>query len=171
MPQHKASLDLHVCVDRPSRFVDVMAAVGGDCFIFQWEAMEGLDSAVQLAEKVVKAGMKCGISINPCTSVDDIFPLLERGLIDVVDILAVEPGFGGQRFQTIALSKIRSLKVWRELNSSLPFDIMVDGGINEETVADVFRAGADIMVAGTYLFRHPTGIETGASTLTQTTTV
>jgi ribulose-phosphate 3-epimerase len=144
-----------------------MAAAGGGCFIFQWEAMDGLDSAIRLSEKVVKSGMHCGISINPSTSIEDICPLLERGLIHVVDILAVEPGFGGQRFQKAALSKIRSLKVWRDWKSPHAFDIMVDGGINQETVADVVKAGADVLVAGTYLFRHPAGIETGVSTLSR----
>jgi ribulose-phosphate 3-epimerase len=170
-----AILDLHMCVDRPERYVKAMAEAGGDRFIFQWEAMkclaedgsdgrplDHLNKAVQLAKAVHEAGMKCGVSINPGTNETEIYPLLETGMVDLIDVLAVEPGFGGQRFQANALEKIETLKHWRQKNF-VSFDILVDGGINNETAPAVIDAGADILVAGTYLFHHPEGIGAGVS--------
>jgi ribulose-phosphate 3-epimerase len=159
-----ATLDLHVCVDRPARYILPMARAGANRFIFQWEAMGSLDTAMGVAQQVVNAGMKCGISLNPETSVNEIYPLLQAGLLDVVDLLAVEPGFGGQMFQRIVLEKIRTLKHWRE-KAALTFDIMVDGGVNDATVGEITRAGADILVSGSFLFMHPKGIQGGMEAL------
>lgn len=156
-------LDLHICVERPARYVQAMKEAGGSTFIFQWEAVkggdtgkeEGLEAALKIARAVVKSGMNCGISINPSTRVEDIYPLLQSGLIAVVDILAVEPGFGGQRFQESAIEKIKSLTEFRESVSDkngCSFEIMVDGGINKDTAR--WTVDADILVAGTYLFNR-----------------
>jgi ribulose-phosphate 3-epimerase len=171
-----AVLDLHMCVDRPLRYVKAMAEAGGDRLIFQWEAiltgsgefsgeMSELERAKHLAEAVAASGMSCGVSINPGTNVESIYPLLETGLIDLVDILAVEPGFGGQAFQHRALQKVMDLRKWRE-QSGLQFDILVDGGINQQTAASVLEAGADILVAGTFLFKHPRGLSAALLELT-----
>ena len=147
-----------------------MADAGATRFIFQWEAMEGnsadarFDAATQLANTVVRTGMKCGISINPNTPYNDILPLLETGVIDVVDCLSVNPGFGGQSFQEATLEKIRGLAEWR-INTSLKFQIMCDGGVNTETARAITQAGADILVAGTSLFRHPYGLTHGLNEL------
>ena len=162
--QHRASLDLHMCVVRPSRFVETMAALGVDCFIFQWEAMRDLTEAKELAVRIVESGLECGVSINPATRVDELFPLLEAGTVSVVDVLAVEPGFGGQTFQNSVLQKIQTLRSWRDDVQST-FAIMVDGGVNKSTAAQILDAGADILVAGTYLFRHSDGIGKGAGVL------
>jgi ribulose-phosphate 3-epimerase len=104
----------------------------------------------------------CGISISPSTDVNEIVPLLKSGLVSVVDVLAVEPGFGGQKFQDIAYKKIAKLIEFREQNDQISFDIMVDGGINENTAANT---GADILVAGTFLFKHPDSFATGVRSL------
>jgi ribulose-phosphate 3-epimerase len=74
--------------------------------------------------------------------------------IDCVDILSVEPGFGGQSFQAIALSKVKALKRWRSEHDDVNFEIMVDGGIHQATFLDVVNAGADVLVTGSYLFQH-----------------
>jgi ribulose-phosphate 3-epimerase len=164
----EAILDLHMCVDRPSRYVEPMAKAGADSFIFQWEAMKEdqdgrLNAALILAKAVVDQGMSCGVSINPATDVKDILPLLKSGLISIVDVLAVEPGFGGQKFQTIALTKIEQLRQFREATpSGENIKIMVDGGINETTAGSV---GADILVAGTFLFQHPESFSKGINQL------
>ena len=126
----QAILDLHMCVERPSRYVPVMAEAGANTFIFQWEAMADdeagqLAAAIRLAKFIVEHGMDCGVSINPATSEEEIFPLLETGLISVVDVLAVEPGFGGQAFQPGALQKIDRLRRFR-IESFQRFKIMVD---------------------------------------------
>jgi len=157
-----AIIDLHMCVERPGRFVEAMAAAGATRFIFQWEAVGGEDeserviSATALARKIRAAGMKCGVSINPTTPPRVLYSLLDSGLIDLVDILAVEPGFGGQVFQTVALNKIRQLVEWRQndYDNTKQLFIMVDGGVNEETSPKVIDAGADILVAGSFLFKN-----------------
>jgi len=150
-------LDLHICVDRPARYIQAMKEAGGNTFIFQWEAVknaaEPLEVALEIAREVVKSGMDCGISINPSTSVDEIIPLLKSGLINLVDVLAVEPGFGGQRFQVAAVEKIKRLTQLRGNHIKNYFEIMVDGGINRDTAVRVNNA--DILVAGTFLFKHP----------------
>ena len=156
-----AILDLHVCVDRPARYVEPMKEAGCDTFIFMWEAVEGgkinkeeqLEAALEIAQSVVETGMDCGISINPSTKVEEIYPLLRSGLIAVVDILAVEPGFGGQRFQESTLAKLNRLAEFRKCEENrFSFEIMVDGGINKDTAGKIIAA--DILVAGTYLFNR-----------------
>jgi ribulokinase/ribulose-phosphate 3-epimerase len=150
-------LDLHMCVDRPARYIEPMMKAGANTFIFQWEAVQDKDvptaGALVIATSVVDHGMKCGISINPSTKVEEIYPLLEIGLITIVDVLSVEPGFGGQCFQDVAIEKIEKLIRFREeKKSALEFKILVDGGINEETALKCRKA--DILVAGTFLFGH-----------------
>jgi ribulose-phosphate 3-epimerase len=112
-----------------------------------------LNKAIEFAQEITTVHkMKCGISINPSTDITSIFPLLDTGLIDLVDILAVEPGFGGQEFNPIALTKIKTLRHYidNELRPKRGIDviILVDGGINNATCVDVIHAGADILVAG-----------------------
>jgi len=169
------TLDVHLCVDRPERYAQPLADAGATRLIFQWEAMtvgdgdEGaaLISAVAFARTVTSLGMKCGVSINPETPVASILPLLDSGLVDLVDILAVEPGFGGQEFNEVAIPKIAMLRRYRDekkLQSGggtedVYIKILVDGGINRGTSLLVKSAGADILVAGTALFRHPMGFK------------
>ena len=159
-------LDIHLCVDRPLRYVEALRDAGSSRIIFQWEAFGSLEAALEMAKAVNEAGMDCGISINPETSEDKIHPLLESGLIDLVDFLAVEPGFGGQSFQEKVLTKIDNLRSWRD---SRGFDIqlLVDGGINKETAQQVRAAGADILVAGSFLFGHKISLKTGVKELKQ----
>lgn len=146
-----------MCVERPARYVAPMAEAGGSSFIFQWESMmkseDPYTEAFGLAKSVTDHGMECGISINPSTMVEDIFPLLESGLIAVVDVLSVEPGFGGQKFQEHVVDKIEQLVRFREEKApTSAFKILVDGGINIETARKAKKA--DILVAGTFLFRQ-----------------
>jgi len=157
-----AFLDLHMCVDRPLRYVRPMAEAGADCFIFQWEAMDDLVQAIDLAREVKEAGMECGVSINPGTAMSELYPLLMTGLISIVDILAVEPGFGGQAFQEVATQKIEELMIFRQ-SLGKHFTIMVDGGINETTASKAARA--DILVSGSFLFQHPSSLRVGSHAL------
>ena len=165
-----AIIDLHVCVDRPGRFVEPLAKAGGSRFIFQWEAVrqsdpqESVQSASALARAVVASGMRCGVSINPENPIDELFPLLQTGLVDLVDILAVAPGFGGQKFQPAALEKVKQLNEWRWRTGSR-FSILVDGGVSNVNSPELLEAGADILVAGTFLFGHPSGLSKGVDEL------
>ena len=168
-------MDLHLCVDRPERFVETMADVTAgldSCFIFQWEAMSSNITKVKaLIDQVVDStDMTCGISINPSTNIEDMYPILKwaarHNKIAVIDILAVEPGFGGQTFQSdVTIHKVQALHQFRSDNNST-FQIMIDGGINNVTCIDVVRNGADILVAGTFLFhQHPTDLNYGISAI------
>lgn len=85
-------LDIHLCVDRPSRFVESLSRAGASRIIFQWEAMYDINQAKEFAQDIVDHSMSCGISINPETNASEIFPLLETGLCDTVNVLGVNPG-------------------------------------------------------------------------------
>jgi ribulose-phosphate 3-epimerase len=162
-----AHFDCHMCVERPKRYVGPMAEAGANSFIFQWEALadteDQLSEAMALAKAIASHDMIPGISVNPSTDIDSITPLLEAGVIRLVDVLAVEAGFGGQVFQPVAIEKIRQLRALRKnLPSSCAFEIMVDGGINGDTARLI---EADILVAGSFLFEHPAGFEAGLKAL------
>jgi ribulose-phosphate 3-epimerase len=161
-------LDLHLCVQNPACFVDALAQVApGHTFVFQWEAVASLDAATVLAERIVAANMQCGISLNPSTPIEPILPLLRTGMVSLVDILAVEPGFGGQAFQKTILPKVEALRQWidEHQQTTSRLLILVDGGINSVTSSDVRAAGADILVSGSYLFRQD--LREGMATLLQ----
>jgi len=166
-------LDLHMCVERPLRFVTPMAQAGASRFIFQWEAVVQPNdttttqaAATTLVEEIAAAGMECGISLNPRTEIsEELLHVLQSGKVQVVDILAVEPGFGGQAFQEAVLQKMSTLRQFRE-EYGLTFQIMVDGGVNDRTAKRIVQAGADILVSGSFLFENPAGMEAGIQALT-----
>jgi len=164
------TLDVHICVDRPERYVSAISEAGGDRFIFQFEAMRGenqsskVAAAMDLASAVKRTGMKCGVSINPSTDVSMIHELLRSGLVDLIDLLAVEPGFGGQKFQDHIIDKLKNLRRWID-EHNLDVLIMVDGGIDSSTARHVVEAGADILVSGSFLFNHRLGFEMGVKQL------
>jgi len=157
-------LDIHVCVERPERYVEAISEAGGHRFIFQFEAMLGESNAckvaatVDLARVITRTGMKCGLSINPSTDISVIHTVLQSGLVDMVNILAVEPGFGGQKFQHHIVEKVRKLRHYVDSNL-LNVLIMVDGGIDAETAKQVAEAGADVLAVGSYLFQHAESFE------------
>jgi ribulose-phosphate 3-epimerase len=156
-------IDIHLCVDRPARYVEALAEAGANRIIFMFEALDK-PSAIEMANSIRKYGMQAGISLNPSTPVDSAFPLLNSGLFDTVDLLAVQPGFGGQELQESVLHKIQELQQWiKQRNHGI--QIMVDGGVNKKTSAAIRNSGADILVAGTFLFQHAISVAEGAKEL------
>jgi len=156
-------IDVHVCVVRPQRYIDAIASSGANTFIFQWESQKNnsLKEVIHFILAIKQSGLLCGVSLNPSTNLEDIFPLLQINQIDSIVVMAVEAGFGGQIFQhNIALPKIQQLHNWRQ-QYSLSYNIMVDGGINVDTARKSHQAGADILVTGTWLFQHEKGIQKG----------
>mmetsp|Transcript_27076 Transcript_27076/g.80035 ORF Transcript_27076/g.80035 Transcript_27076/m.80035 type:complete len:715 (-) Transcript_27076:54-2198(-) len=163
----EVELDVHLCVDRPARYVGPLAESGATRIIFQWEGVgRDLDLARDLVGSIHARGIKAGVSLDPSTDVSEILPLLDATIglgLDTVDVLAVEPGFGGQQFQSVALDKLGALRDWKAQRGLQPDDVnfMVDGGINKETAGDAVGAGASVLVAGTSLFRHATSFRQG----------
>lgn len=138
-------LDVHLMIDRPHRYIEDFAKYA-DLLGFHYEA--GSDNA-ELLKKIREFGCKSCITIKPATAAEEIFPLLS--LCDMVLVMSVEPGFGGQKFMPVALDKIAAIKAECE-RQGLNIDIEVDGGINAETAPLAVKAGANVLVAGNFLF-------------------
>ncbi len=138
-------LDVHLMIDRPHRYIEEFAKYA-DLLGFHFEA--GSDN-VETLKKIRELGCKSCITIKPATAPEEIFPLLP--LCDMVLVMSVEPGFGGQKFMPMALQKIRAIKAECE-RQGLNIDIEVDGGINSETAPQAIEAGANVLVAGNFLF-------------------
>ena len=139
------TLDVHLMIDRPHRYIKEFAKVA-DILGFHYEA--GSDVAETLKE-IRRLGCKSCLTIKPCTEPEVIFEFLP--LCDMVLVMSVEPGFGGQSFMPSALYKLEVLR--KEIDRlGLDIDLEVDGGINAETGAMAVSAGANVLVAGTYVF-------------------
>lgn len=139
------ALDVHLMIDRPHRYLKDFINEA-DYLGFHYEA--GSDSA-ELLKAIRAAGKKSCLTIKPKTDPEEIFGLLE--LCDMVLVMSVEPGFGGQKFMPIALDKLRTLREYSKIKG-YEFELEVDGGINAETAPEAIKAGADVLVIGNYLF-------------------
>ena len=138
-------LDVHLMIERPHRYIKEFAKVA-DYLGFHYEA--GSDIAETLKE-IRALGCKSCLTIKPCTEPEKIFEFLP--LCDMVLVMSVEPGFGGQKFMPQALEKLAALR--KEITKrGLDIMLEVDGGINAETAPQAVRAGADVLVAGSFVF-------------------
>lgn len=139
--------DVHLMISEPIRYIADFAASGADMITVHVEACSDVVATI---EKIREYKLKVGITLNPDTPVSAIKPYLNR--VDMVLIMSVNPGFGGQKFITSSVDKIKEVKRLRdELN--LLYDIEVDGGINIDNLATVLEAGANVIVAGSAIFR------------------
>ena len=145
--ESKMFFDVHLMVMAPERYIQDFVDCGADSITIHAEACEDLERTI---EAIHDAGVKAGISIKPATPVNDISHLLED--VDMVLVMTVQPGFGGQKYIPECTEKIQEL---RELIDSekLDVDIQVDGGINEDTLETVMKAGANLLVMGSGGFR------------------
>ncbi|PZO96581.1 ribulose-phosphate 3-epimerase [Streptococcus halichoeri] len=143
----KLVFDCHLMVVNPERYVSAFAQAGADMMTIHLESTQHIHGALQ---KIKAAGMKAGVVINPGTPASALEPLLD--LVDQVLIMTVNPGFGGQAFIASCLDKVRKVAAWRE-QKNLDFDIEVDGGIDNQTIVACAQAGANVFVAGSYLFK------------------
>nr|CAG4644258.1 EOG090X0CAY [Lepidurus arcticus] len=133
--------DMHMMVQHPEKWVEPMADAGANCYTFHIEACEDQD-VTSLCRKIKDAGMKVGIALKPATPVDVILPYVDQA--DMILIMTVEPGFGGQRFMSSMMSKVQALRgAWPSLN------IEVDGGVGPSTIEECAEAGANMIVSGT----------------------
>ncbi|TWT11021.1 ribulose-phosphate 3-epimerase [Streptococcus sp. sy004] len=139
--------DCHLMVVQPERYIDALAQAGADMMTIHTESTVHIHGALQ---KIKASGMKAGVVINPGTPVSVLEPVLE--LVDQVLIMTVNPGFGGQAFIPEMMKKVEAVAAMREA-SGLDFDIEVDGGIDDTTIGLAKSAGANVFVAGSYLFK------------------
>ena len=146
-PHYTKTFDTHLMIVDPIRYIDAFAKAGADLITFHVEAAEDSDAVIDL---IHEKGLKAGISLRPKTNVRDLIPYLEK--VELVLVMSVEPGFGGQAFDPTALDKIKWLKEYKEKHH-LNYEIEVDGGINGETGKLCVEAGADVLVSGSYIFK------------------
>lgn len=154
LEKDKYFLDCHLMVSEPGKWVEEYAKAGADGFTFHLESLNSTEEVIALCKRVKELKMKVGISIKPKTPVEDLYPLLddETCPIDMILIMSVEPGFGGQSFMKDQMDKVVALR-----NKYPNLDIQVDGGINDETAKIAAQAGANVLVAGSYVFSHKEG--------------
>ena len=144
--QSKLFFDVHLMVEEPQRYIEAFRDCGADSLTVHAEACRHLDGTLR---QIRAAGMRPAVALNPATPLCSLNHVL--GLVDMVLLMTVNPGFGGQSFLPESLPKIRSLRKLLE-ETGRPVDIQVDGGINEETLPAVLEAGANIIVAGSAVF-------------------
>ena len=138
--------DVHLMISDPLKYIDAFVKAGSDMITFHVESDSDPDAVIAA---IKAAGIKCGISVKPKTPVEDIYKYLDR--VDMVLVMTVEPGFGGQGFIPETAEKVRTLRKHITENG-LDTDIEVDGGINAKTISVVRDAGANVIVSGSYLF-------------------
>ena len=138
--------DVHMMVEEPARYVEDIRKAGADIITIHAEACRHLDSSI---EAVKKTGAKVGLALNPATPIETIDLVLPK--VDMVLIMLVNPGFGGQKLISYAVEKVRALRKHCE-ELGLQMDIEVDGGVNLKNVREIAEAGANVIVAGSAVF-------------------
>ena len=152
LKKHSSILfDVHLMISPVHKYIKAYADAGADIITIHPEATNDINSSISLIKELNK---KVGVSLNPETKVDIIIEHLDK--IDLVLIMSVNPGFGGQKFMPEVLSKVEELKKLRAAKD-LDFDIEIDGGINFENSKMAIRAGANILVSGTTIFKSNNG--------------
>ena len=147
-------MDAHLMVQEPIRYVEAFQKAGDDYVTVHLEACEDVKTTL---DKIHACGMKAGLAVNPETDVKELVPYLED--VEMILIMSVHPGFGGQKFIPESLDKIREVRAMLN-EKNLETDIQVDGGIYVENVREVLDAGANVIVAGSAVFRGDAGENT-----------
>lgn len=147
-PVTKLPLDVHLMIENADRYIEDFCQAGADIITIHVEAVTHIHRAIHL---IKSHGVKAAVSLNPSTPISSLDHILEY--LDMVLIMSVNPGFGGQTFIYNSLDKIKALRQMID-DRGLDIDIQVDGGVNEETAHLVREAGANVLVAGSYLFGH-----------------
>ena len=147
-------LDVHLMIVNPDKYIKKFKEVGANILTVHYEACTHLHRTIQA---IKNEGMKAGVAINPHTPVDVLNEILNE--IDLVCIMSVNPGFGGQKFITNTFNKVKKLKELKEKNNN-NFLIEIDGGVNIDNAKDLVDSGADVLVAGSSVFKSKNPIET-----------
>jgi len=149
--QSSMIFDVHLMISPVHNYIEAFANAGADIITIHPEATKDLESSIL---KIKKLNKKVGISLNPETKIEVIINYLDK--IDLVLIMSVNPGFGGQKFMPEVLNKIKDLKKIQE-SKGIDFDIEIDGGINFDNSKEAIKAGANILVSGTTIFKSNNG--------------
>lgn len=149
----KKPLDVHLMIVEPQKWIERIKSTGAEFMNVHLEACLHLDRTVNA---IKEAGMKAGVTLNPATPVSLLVDIIDK--LDLVLLMSVNPGFGGQSFIVNTLKKVRELKILRD-NSCSKALIEVDGGVNENTGKLLSEAGADMVVAGNYIFKSDNPLE------------
>ncbi len=137
--------DVHLMIEKPERYIDIFAKYGADIITVHVETIENQE----ILKKIKSLGVKVGLSLNPETPIEKVYPYLEY--VDMVLVMTVHPGFGGQKYIDDCTDKVAAL--FAEIqNRNLEVDIEVDGGISMETIHKPLNAGANVIVAGSAVF-------------------
>lgn len=139
--------DVHLMITNPEKYIAEFAKTGADIITFHLEATKDVKGCIELCKK---NGCNAGLSIKPNTPASKVFPYLDE--LDMVLVMTVEPGFGGQGFLSFTTEKIKEIRQKAD-ELGLDIDIQVDGGISDKTCGEVKENGANVLVAGTYLFK------------------
>ena len=147
----KLFMDVHIMVEDADHYSDVFVEAGANLLTFHLEACKDAESVHRIISKIHHQGCKVGLSIRPQTPVEAVFSYLDK--IDLVLIMSVNPGYGGQSFMEESVDRIQRLR--KEIDTHQHSVLIeVDGGINAETGLKVAQAGADVLVAGSYVFKN-----------------
>ena len=149
--QCKLKFDVHLMISPVHKYIEVYADAGADIITIHPEATDDLEASIF---KIKGLNKKVGISLNPESAIDLILNFLDK--IDLVLIMSVNPGFGGQKFMPEVLDKIKELKKI-QIEKNINFDIEIDGGINFDNYKEAINAGANILVSGTTIFKSNDG--------------
>ena len=154
-PKTNKFLDVHMMVVKPEELVEPFARAGADNITFHVEATDDPDGIIEL---IRSCGCKVGVSIKPKTPLEEIYPLLDK--VDVVLVMSVEPGFGGQGYLPGSNERITNIRNFLSSNCLERVLIEVDGGIKVHNANEVLNAGADILVAGSEVFKSSSPVKT-----------
>lgn len=161
----KRLLEAHLMIVEPERYVEGFAQAGADLIIVHQEAAVHLDRIVQ---HIKQLGKQAGVALNPATSAAVLDQIIEQ--VDLVLVMTVNPGFGGQTFIPYTLRKIRRVQqMLAERNPTC--EIEIDGGVEVDTIGAAYEAGARVFVAGTSVFKHPAGAAAGVRALLEAVAV
>lgn len=144
----KLPLDVHLMIENPHLILHEFVKAGADFITVHQEEVVHLDSVLN---SIKELGVKAGVSINPATPIETLFPVLH--IVDLILVMSVNPGFGGQKFLEYTLRKIEELQLIKKTNN-YNYLIEIDGGINIDNILKVKDAGCDIIVAGTAIFKN-----------------
>ena len=144
-------IDAHLVVSDPEYYADIFMDAGADGITFHLDAINNIERSLSLIKKIKDRGVNVGITLYPEVDLHEYLPYLTE--VDLVLVMSIKPGFGGQKFRQDAVERVKWLDELRK-NHNYTYRIQVDGGINAETGKLCAEAGADILVAGSYVFKN-----------------